>query len=468
MIEKCQVFTPSQNVIELLDAAGYISGLYGKKVIENACGDGNILTQIVSRYIQDSLNNNKNLNEIKQGLEIDIHGAEIDEQHHLKCLKNLDKIASSFGIRDVAWNISNTDFLKQNFEGEFDFVIGNPPYINYRELTVETRSFLKKNFISCRNGKFDYFYAFVEASNKSINSTGKFAYLIPNSLFKNVFAQELRNIILPHLVKIIDYTSHKLFSNALTSSAIIVCDKEISSKKLEYVDIEKNTTTIIEKDTLDKKWIFNNYIVDSKPKKRFGDYFSAAISVATLLNKAYTLKDFKKEKDYVVVNDFKIENGLIREGVSPRSLNYKKSELIIFPYRYINGKLVRYSSEEFNASFPEATKYLGMFSDELSNRNSDKNTEWFEYGRSQALAHLNQPKLLVSTVITKEVKVYELTKESVPYSGIYIVPRKELTLAKAKEILESDVFYKYVQAIGINANGNSLRITAVDINNFQF
>lgn len=468
MIEKCQVFTPSQNVIELLDAADYTRGLYGKKVIENACGDGNILIEIVRRYIKDSLNNKKNLDEIKQGLELDIHGAEVDEQHYGKCLKNLDEIAASFGIQDVAWNILNIDFLKQNFEGEFDFVIGNPPYINYRELTVETRSYLKGNFISCKYGKFDYFYAFVEASLKSINSTGKLAYLIPNSLFKNVFAQELRNIILPHVVKIVDYTTRKLFSQALTSSAILVCDKGGDPKKIEYQDIERGTTTFIEKDTLDKKWIFSNYIVENKPKRRFGDYFSAAISVATLLNNTYILKDFKKENDYVLVNDFRIENGLIREGVSPRSLNYKKAELIIFPYRYNDSKLVRYTSEEFKENFPEATKYLELFSDELSNRNSDKSTEWFEYGRTQALAHLNQPKLLLSTVVTKEVKVYELTKECIPYSGIYIVPKKDLTLTKAKEILESESFYKYVQGIGINANGSSLRITAVDINNFHF
>ncbi|WP_208606809.1 Eco57I restriction-modification methylase domain-containing protein [Paenibacillus polysaccharolyticus] len=468
MIEKCQVFTPSQNVIELLDAAGYKRDLYGKKIIENACGDGNILVEIVRRYIEDSLNNNINLDKIKEGLEVDIHGAEIDEQHYFKCLANLDEMASSFGILNVNWKILNLDFLKQNFDGQFDYVIGNPPYINYRELNDETRAYLRENFTSCKFGKFDYFYAFVEASFKSISSTGKLAYLIPNSLFKNVFAQELRGIILPHLVRIIDYTSHKLFSQALTSSAIIVCDKKISSKNFEYKDIKKGSTTVIQKETLDKKWIFENYNFESEPKRRFGDYFSAAISVATLFNKAYILKEFKEEENHVCVGRFRIENDLIRRGISPRSLNSKKSELIIFPYKYVNSKLVRYSNEDFNKSFPEATKYLCNFSEELRNRKSDKNTKWFEYGRSQALAHLNQPKLLLSTVVTKEVKVYELTKDCIPYSGIYIVPKKELTLIQAKEILESKAFNEYVRAIGINANGNSLRITAVDINNYRF
>ena len=63
---------------------------------------------------------------------------------------------------------------------------------------------------------------------------------------------------------------------------------------------------------------------------------------------------------------------------------------------------------------------------------------------------------------------YKLDKECIPYSGIYIVPTNNLPLSKAKEILESKDFYEYVKGIGINASGSSLRITAKDIENFEF
>lgn len=468
MIEKCQVFTPDQNVNELLDAVGYTKDLYRKKVIENACGDGNILKEIVKRYIDDSLYNNKSIDEIKQGLERDVYGAEIDNAHFTKCLSNLDEIAASFGINNVKWNILNIDFLKKDFKNKFDYVIGNPPYINHRDLDDDTRDYLKEHFTSCKHGKFDYCYAFIEASLSCLNSSGKLAYLIPSSIFKNVFAQELRNMILPNAIKIIDYTTQKLFEHALTSSAILLCDKSVVSKKIEYQDVANGTSFTIPKSSLVKKWIFTDYKIECKPKRRFGDYFTAAISIATLFNKAYILKDFSEDGDFIVVGNFKIERKVVREGVSPRSLNYKKSELILFPYRYNENALVRYKSNEFEENFPEATRYLKSYEKELSERKSDKRIEWFEYGRTQALAHLNQPKLLLSTVVTKEVKVYELSKDCIPYSGVYIVPKKQLSLAKAKEILESESFYKYVQGIGINANGSSLRITAIDINNYEF
>ncbi len=468
MIKKCQVFTPAQNVKELLDSVGYISDLYGKKVIENACGDGNILKEIVKRYIEDALNNNRTIDEIKKGLQIDIYGAEIDDVHYSNCLNNLDAITESFKITNVKWNILNRDFLKQRIVNKFDYVIGNPPYITYRDLDDSTRSYLNENFTSCGHGKFDYCYAFIEASLSCLKATGKLAYLIPSSIFKNVFAQELRNMILPSTFKIIDYTTQKLFEKALTSSAILVCDKSIISQSIEYQDVANGTRHTIAKDNLHGKWIFSEHKVEVKSKNRFGDYFTAAISIATLLNEAYILKDFTEEEDHIVVKNFKIERNVIRKGVSPRSLNYKKPEFILFPYLYDKNVLVRYQSAEFEEKFPEATRYLKSYAKELSERKSDKSVEWFEYGRTQALAHLNQPKLLLSTVVTKEVKVYELSKECIPYSGIYIVPKIDIPLEKAKEILKSEAFYNYVKGIGINASGSSLRITAVDVNNFKF
>jgi hypothetical protein len=467
MIKKCQVFTPAQNVKELLDEVGYISDLYGKKVIENACGDGNILKEIVKRYIEDALKN-RTIDEIRKGLQIDIYGAEIDDIHYSNCINNLNTIAESFKITNVKWNILNGDFLKQSIENKFDYVIGNPPYITYRDLDDETRSYLNENFASCAHGKFDYCYAFIEASLSCLKESGKLAYLIPSSIFKNVFAQELRNMILPSTLKIIDYTTQKLFEKALTSSAILVCDKGVASQNIVYQDVANCTRHMIAKDNLHGKWIFSEHKVESKSKKRFGDYFMAAISIATLLNKAYILKEFTEEDDYIVLKNFRIERSVIRTGVSPRSLNYKKPELILFPYSYDKNALVRYQSKEFEEKFPEATRYLKSYAKELSVRKSDKSIEWFEYGRTQALAHLNQPKLLLSTVVTKEVKVYELSKECVPYSGIYIIPKKDVSLAKAKEILESKTFYSYVKGIGINASGSSLRITAVDVNNYEF
>ena len=66
MNKKCQVFTPENYVRELLDSVGYIKDLYGKKILENSCGDGNILVAVVQRYIDDCIANGVTRSQIRE------------------------------------------------------------------------------------------------------------------------------------------------------------------------------------------------------------------------------------------------------------------------------------------------------------------------------------------------------------------------------------------------------------------
>ena len=81
---KCQVFTPPNYVEKLLDGVGYDKNLIGKRILENSCGDGNILVEVVQRYIADCKNNGLSKAMIKDGLAQDIVGIEIDAKHHRK------------------------------------------------------------------------------------------------------------------------------------------------------------------------------------------------------------------------------------------------------------------------------------------------------------------------------------------------------------------------------------------------
>ena len=42
---KCQIFTPTNYVKELLDSVGYHKNIVNKTILENSCGDGNILVE---------------------------------------------------------------------------------------------------------------------------------------------------------------------------------------------------------------------------------------------------------------------------------------------------------------------------------------------------------------------------------------------------------------------------------------
>lgn len=468
MNKKCQIFTPKDYVERLLDKVGYTNDLYGKKILENSCGDGNILSVVVQRYIDDCRRKGFSRTKIRNGLCKDIHGIEIDPKHYRKCLKNLNEIVEQNDILPVEWNFRNTDYLKTSEDKKYDFIVGNPPYITYSELNKENQIFLKTMFESCKNGKFDYCYAFIEKSIEDLSSNGKMAYLIPSSIFKTVFGENLRKLILPYLVMINDYTQEKMFSNALVKSAIVVISKATEKKEIHYIDKTKCVKKIIQRNQLGAKWSFENNNIG---KLRFGDYFKVSHVVATLCNKAFVVKEWKlDEKGDYLCDGIIIERDVIREATSPKLLRTGKTEKIIFPYRYDNNhKLVRYDEKIFKKRYPGAYKHLSRFREELNMRDSDISSKWFEYGRSQALSGLNCEKALISTIVSGKILVYKLSKNVIPYAGMYIVPKtNRYSIEKGINILLQERFYKYAQDIGIHINGSSVRITSKDIEDYRF
>lgn len=109
--------------------------------------------------------------------------------------------------------------------------------------------------------------------------------------------------------------------------------------------------------------------------------------------------------------------------------------------------------------------------EKLDKRDADKSAQWYEYGRSQALLHINQNKILLSTVITGNVRAYPLERDEVPYSGLFITVKERpdsLPLTEAMAILNSPEFLQYLEPRGINARGKSIRIIADTIANYRW
>lgn len=471
MNKKCQVFTPENYVRELLDSVGYTHNLYGKKILENSCGDGNILVVVVQRYIDDCRANGLSRTRIKNGLEKDIYGFEIDGKQHKKCIRNLDEVLERNNIKKVNWKIYKKDYLRWNENVEFQYIVGNPPYITYSELKKKEQLYVKNNFQTCVKGKFDYCYAFIEKSINYLATDGKMSYLIPSSIFKTVFGYNLRTFMSPYISEIKDYTQVKIFNKALVKSSIMVLDKQRQQNVLSYRDMTLGTQIEIPIEHLEEKWFFAEE--NEVGQRRFGDYFKVSHVVATLLNKAYVLPDgvYTEVDNGYVCGNHTIEREVVRSTETPRTLRYNKHEKIIFPYTYDENRLVRFADGEFERLYPEAAAYLNEFRDDLDKRQSDNSARWYEYGRSQALSGMNSQKLLISTVVTNDVDVYELEQECIPYAGMYIVEKEdnnEYTLTDAIRILRSDEFKEYVFKVGIPISGKSVRITSKDVENYMF
>lgn len=465
---KCQIFTPNDIVEKMLDMAGYNIHLWGKKVLENSCGDGQVLAAVVKRYIEAAKKQRKSKKQIKEGLETDITAYDIDLELIDKCKKRLSDIATSYGIFDVCWNIKCQDFLQETINKNYDFVIGNPPYIAYHDLDEETRKYVRKNFKTCKKGKFDYCYAFIEKSYNLLANGGALVYIIPSNMFKNVFAFELRTLIKGDIEQIYDFPNDKIFTEALVSPAIIKVVKESATDVLRYTQSVGGNVQekIISKIDLSKKWIFE--INANQSGVRVGDYFCVSSCIATLLNEAFVVRNCKIDDEYCYTDKGKIERALIKKAVSPKNKKYKKHiEYIIFPYYYdSNGILAHYSEQEMEEKYPCALKYLDSFRKKLDARKADSSAKWYEYGRSQALQNANKEMILISSVVSACTKAYLLSEDEIPYSGLYIIPTGNIPLSKLLLQLNSKAFITHISKVGVCVSGQSKRITPDDIESF--
>ena len=460
ILHKCQRFTPKKLTTEMLDLAEYSPGkkIAGKRFLEHSFGQGDILVPAVENYIQDALCQGMSKEEISTALSNDIYGFELDEGLFQYTLERLQGLLDKYQIPNVVWNLQKTDALKWTSPVSFDYIIGNPPYITYSEIDHENQQFLRENYASCKTGKFDYYYAFLELSVKCLNPGGIMVQLIPNNLYKNVYAKELRQMLLPFIQTIYLYPNQQLFQDTLTSVSILSLKAGMSTDHLVCENKTDGKKYQILKSELGEKWIF-----DSRPssdsKVRFGDYFHASNAVATLCNNAYLLTEDETGT---------IERELCLPAASPKSLFLQKKVFILFPYQVTSTGSLRIPKEKFERDYPLATAHLRKYVNELQARKADKNATWYEYGRGQALQHIHQKKLLMPSVITKSVSVYALDEHTIPYTGIFITSKSDSNLELAKRILQSKDFLSYVNRIGIYMHGKSLRITCQDINNYMF
>ena len=458
--EKCQIFTPDDIVKDMLDHLGYSDHLYGKTILESSCGNGQFLKEIVIRYIKDGKSRGLSRTKIKNGLGRDIFGIELDPVRHQECIDALNSITDKFNLKRVNWQIKQADALREPYPRTFDFVVGNPPYVSYWDLESSEREYVEKNFTVCQFGAWDYSYAFLQNGFNHLNATGKMAFIVPNSIFKTKSGRHIRALLQHNLTKVFDYTTTNVFGKVLTSPAIIVIDRAAQTHQVTYQDLSKNQQLFVERSTLDGEWLFGCQAQAAGLEHKFGDYFRIATGIAT---------DYTDEGECLLCKGQKIEKNAVRKAASPRGKAKGSTEYIIFPYYYSDGDLNRYDEKTYKETFPLAYAYLESHKKTLGERDADKSAQWFEYGRSQALAHINQNKILVSTVITGKVRAYPLQTDEVPYSGLFITVKNRpdaLPLTEAMAILNSPEFLRYLEPRGINARGKSIRIIADIIANY--
>jgi len=455
-----QIYTPSFIVRNILDFSNYYGNdILEKHIIDNSCGNGAFLTEIVERYCRIFLEKNKkdDLIKLKKNLEKYIHGIEIQEKEIQDCLLNLNEVANRFGIKNVNWDLICSDTLFVNkYDGQMDFVIGNPPYVRVHNLKDNYKKV--KEFSFSQNGMTDLYIVFFEIGLKMLNKNGKMGLITPSSFLQSNAGAELRNYILKNknLSKIIDLEHFQPFK-ATTYTIISLFEMSKQDNHIEYFVFDKDKLEPKKIDDLTYSDIFIENKIYFSNKKNL-DFLRKIETYKSKDNYIEVKNGFATLSDSLFINNFDFEENVINVLKASTGKWHK----CIFPYKE-DGKPFSIKELKNNSKL---YRFLLENKSKLEKRSLERKGQWFLFGRSQGIKDVYKEKVAINTLLKdlNSIKLEKVPSGSGVYSGLYILT--DLPLLKVEQAIKDIDFLKYVKLLKKYKSGGYYTFSSGELKKF--
>jgi hypothetical protein len=489
--EKGQIFTPFWCVDKLLDEVNYTgSDIIMKEILEPSFGDGAILTKIIIRYINECNKLNFTKDTIRNLLNRQIKGVELDTELYLQTKEKLNNlILELYQLEPIKWlGLTNEDTLLYK-EKDFDFIVGNPPYLNIQKFNKYARAnnlqeidIKKYPDLTYKKGGSDLYLLFFEKCIKMLKNDGKLSFITPSTYFFTQFSKDFRNdLINQKLVKkIIDY-NFDVFKEASINTCITIIEKGNNSSSFEYIEMlnrkEFNTYLTLNFDEVDPDR-FNFMKNRTKKaidkiktyKKQFADYFKIDAGVETGNAKLYKPKILGEAGSlFEVKSKLNEQNYFIEKDITNRFIKSTtcKEDIIIYLTKQ-NGD--KYKEIELKENFPKFYEYFEDHREEFMKRHEVNNH--FSYTRDFEKDEDTITYIIKSVISSeennKEVIYKKLEKNEKVWGGIFIRVKAEYEKLFLK-IVNSSEFILYCKNVGIKyLRGNSVKLTSKVLSNFFF
>ena len=266
--------------------------------------------------------------------------------------------------------------------GGFDFVIGNPPYVEVKNYNVglpTMASYIKRKYPASKNGKVDLAVPFIEQGLNLLNENGRLGYIVQKRFFKTDYGKKIREIIAEEQIlnNIYDYLETGLFPRRITYVAVLVCDRcRNHNANIVYSTSDEQAPSIVFPQVFAREpiWDFSNpeltkWRIDAA--NRLGTVEGACsikVGIQVLYDGVYQIKQAIITGDVIEgeteVGEVKVESSACRpllcnENFRPFT-HPKITTFAIFPYRMNEGDVERIEFSDFERRFPLAAAYLSM------------------------------------------------------------------------------------------------------------
>lgn len=448
------------------------------RIIDPGCGCGIFLISTIEEI------HNRFKVDIVEIIENNIFGIDILAENIRRCRYVLQIYCFMNGIvlQELNDNLVTTDSISSDWrslfpkEGCFDFIIGNPPYVNTHDLNKSTISFLKKSFATTKTGVFNLFYAFIEHGLNQLTPTGLLEFIVPNNFLTIKSAENLRELLQKgkHVCSILDFADNMVFKPVRTYNCIIKLSKSPQDKiwysvmekteniykalktmsfhSLPVKSLDKNGWILVDEKTL------NNIASIESQKYPIKDFIRTGI--ATLRDRIYFVESLDGDF-YKMVDDIRypIESEIVKPIYKIPELknctNPKEAlQHILFPY--VKGKNGYELIDEsiFMEKYPYAYTYLLKMKPILDERDKGKCNAgtWYAYGRTQGLNKYGK-KLMFPTFANHPKFIYIDDENALFCNGYAVFENEHIPLVTLAKILNSSIMDYYVSNTSYSIEG---------------
>lgn len=198
-----------------------MSALPPIRVLDPACGAGELL--LAARDVIREHGKNQS----------ELHGIDIDEQAANQCRERLYEAEGSLIDIRCGDSLAAEPLLPL---GTFDAVLGNPPYVNIRELArqrpADEIAALRQRFRTAR-GNFDLYVLFIERCLAWLRPGGRCGLIVPNKWATLDYARPCRELLQEQaaLDGVVDLSAHRVFREASVYPHLLVFTKRLANER---------------------------------------------------------------------------------------------------------------------------------------------------------------------------------------------------------------------------------------------
>jgi type I restriction-modification system DNA methylase subunit len=409
--------------------------------------------------------------------------------------KNLRRGNSLIADKAIAGDAAfdwQTEFSGAMKDGEFDVVIGNPPYERIQTMmgnAPEAVEFLKANYRSAASGNFDIYVCFIERGLQLLKADGHFGYICPHKFFQAEYGAALRKLLSEgkYVRQIVSFGDQQVFTQASTYTCLLFLEKtpQEQSDFIKIDDLDDWQTTgvaasgkIAPASFAADQWNFvlgNGAELFAKLNENVVRVRDVAERIAqgirTSANPIYVL-DLVSQSGATVTafsEQLQREVKLERKCVAPflqgqdirRYVFEACSKVVILPYQLKAGRAELISEIQLQNKFPLTYDYLRQNKKALEEREEGRmrGEEWYAFVYPKNLELMSAPKILVPDIANFASFAFDQAGEFTFTSGYGITLK-----ADAKEspayllgLLNSRLLDFYLKQVSTTMRGGYFR-----------